>query len=242
MRDFKLPTEVVELPSKGVLYEETNPLSKGTIDIKYPTAKEEDILSNINYIQDGSVFNRFYESLVESPIKLDDLYVGDKNALMVAVKILAHGKIYKFNYNGKKEEVDLTQLKNKEVDLDFFNTIKTDFPFHLPHLKVDITFKLLTSGEEDAVVKEIKGLQEAGVKNIGSITTRFKHIITSVDGDRDKNNIRKFVDNYFLSQDIKALRDYINQITPNVDLTFFPGGTNTPRPIPFGIEFLWGND
>lgn len=239
MREFKLPTEVVELPSKGVLYSDDSPLSKGFLEIKYPTAKEEDILSNMNYIKDGSVFNKFYKSLIVTPIKLEDLFVGDKNALMVAARILAHGKIYNFNYYNKQEKVDLTKIKDKEVDLSIFKERKTNFPFHLPNLKVDITFKLLTSGDEDNIREEINNLEKSGIKNVGEVTTRFKHIITSIEGDTDRQNIRKFVDNYFLSQDIKALRDYINKITPDVDLTFFPQGTEIQRQIPFGIEFIW---
>ena len=55
---FALSTETVELPSKGLLYPEDNPLSSGTIEIKYMSAKEEDILTNSSYIQDGTVLDK----------------------------------------------------------------------------------------------------------------------------------------------------------------------------------------
>ena len=48
------PTEMVNLPSKGKLYPKTSPLSKGEIELKYMTAKEEDILSNQAYIESVS--------------------------------------------------------------------------------------------------------------------------------------------------------------------------------------------
>ena len=89
MSEFKLPTEQVELPSKGLVYPETNPLSSGIVEMKYMTAKEEDILTNQNYINKGTVLDKLLESLVVSEgVKVKDLVVGDKNAILIAARIL----------------------------------------------------------------------------------------------------------------------------------------------------------
>ncbi len=64
MAEFKLPTETIELPSKGLLYASDNPLSSGTIEMKYMTAKEEDILTNQNYIKNGTVIDKLLQSLI----------------------------------------------------------------------------------------------------------------------------------------------------------------------------------
>ena len=95
-KKFDFPTETVELPSKGLLYPEDNPLSSGEVEMKYMTAKEEDILTNRNYIEKGIVIDKLLESLIVSKIDYQDLLVGDKNALMVASRILGNGKDYKF--------------------------------------------------------------------------------------------------------------------------------------------------
>ncbi len=58
MSEFKIPTEEVELPSKGLIYPKDNPLSEGKVEMKYMTAKEEDILTNQNYINQGTVINK----------------------------------------------------------------------------------------------------------------------------------------------------------------------------------------
>ena len=108
--EFKLPTETIELPSKGLIYPEGNPLSSGTIEMKYMTAKEEDILTNQAYIQNGTVIDRLLKSLVVSPINFDDLIIGDKNAIMIAARILGYGKDYKFIYQNKEHIVDLSEL------------------------------------------------------------------------------------------------------------------------------------
>ena len=91
---FSLPTETVELPSKGLLYPKENPLSSGTIEMKYMTAKEEDILSNQNYIRQGVVFDKLLQSLIVSKVNYDDLTIGDKNAVLIAARILGYGKDY----------------------------------------------------------------------------------------------------------------------------------------------------
>ena len=96
MDEFKFPTEEVELPSKGIVYPKDHPLSSGKIEIKYMTAKEEDILSNQSFIQKGTVLDRLMSSLiVNKDINIDDLIVGDKNAVFVAARVLGHGKIMK---------------------------------------------------------------------------------------------------------------------------------------------------
>ena len=93
MAQYKFPTEVVNLPSKGKLYSKDNPLSKGEVELKYMTAKEEDILTSINLIRKGIVIDKVLESLiVDKKVKIDDLLIGDKNALMIAARILGFGK------------------------------------------------------------------------------------------------------------------------------------------------------
>ena len=87
-KKFKFPTEIVELPSKGLLYPKDNPLSSGKIEMKYMTAKEEDILTNQNYIRQGIVLDKLMQALIVSKCNYDDLIVGDKNAIMVASRIL----------------------------------------------------------------------------------------------------------------------------------------------------------
>ena len=88
MSQFNLPTETVELPSKGLLYPESSPLSSGTIEMKYMTAKEEDILTNTNYIKQGTAINKLLKSLiVNKDVNFSELLIGDKNAIMVAARI-----------------------------------------------------------------------------------------------------------------------------------------------------------
>ena len=132
----KFPTEFIDLPSKGLLYPKDSPLSSGKIEMKYMTAKEEDILTNQNYITRGTVIDKLIKALiVDKSIKYGELLAGDKNVLLVAARILGYGEIYEFEYNGTKQSVDLSKLDNKTIDDTMFEAGKNEFAFTLPTTK-----------------------------------------------------------------------------------------------------------
>ena len=237
---FQFPTEVIDLPSKSLLYPEDSPLSSGKVEMKYMTAREEDILTNVNYLEQGIVIDKLLESLVVSKIDHNELLIGDKNALLIAARVLGYGKDYDIEYLGKPYTVDLSELKLKELDESLFEKGKNEFEFTLPTTNTIIKFKLLTQGDETKINEEIKGLQKIDKNASYENTTRLKHMILSVDGDTDNGKIRQFVDNYFLARDSRVFRAYAVSIQPDVDLTFYPeGGPEGGVDIPIGINFLW---
>lgn len=236
----KFPTEMVELPSKGLLYPKDSALSEGKVEMKYMTAREEDILTNQNYIQQGVIIDKLLQSLIVTPINYSDLLVGDKNAILLASRILGYGKDYEFEYKGQKEVVDLSEVTHKEIDYSLFEKGKNQFTFTTPATGTNITFKLLTHGDELAINQEVKGLKKLHKDSSAELTTRLKRIITSVEGDSEPKTIRDFVDNFLLARDSRALRDYVTKIQPDVDLRFFPeDGPEGGVDIPIGVTFLW---
>jgi hypothetical protein len=239
MSEFKLPTETIELPSKGLLYPEDSELSKGTVEIKYMTAKEEDILTNQSYIKDGTVLDKLMKSLIVTKIDYSNLLIGDKNAIMIASRVLGYGGKYTFDYLGEKQEVDLSLVENKELKEELFQNRTNEFSFTLPHSKNEITFKLLTQKDEQAITRELNGLKKINKNHSPELTTRLKYLITSVEGKREPKDIRNFVDNYLLAKDSRALREYIKEIQPDVDLTFFPDDEGVRANIPIGLSFFW---
>jgi hypothetical protein len=236
---FKMPTEIVELPSKGLLYPEGTELAKGEIEIKYMTAKEEDILTNQSYIRNGTVLDKLLKSVIVSKINFDDLLIGDKNAIMIAARILGYGSEYSFDYNGESQIVDLSQVENKPLKEELFANRINEFSFTLPKSKNHITFKLLTHKDEQDINRELEGLKKINKDSSPEMSTRLKYMITSVEGMRDKKDIREFVDIALLAQDSRSLREYIKTIQPDVDLTFFPSEGSDRVNIPIGISFFW---
>tara|TARA_B110000977_G_scaffold193714_1_gene269094 strand:- start:1153 stop:1887 length:735 start_codon:yes stop_codon:yes gene_type:complete len=236
---FNLPTETIELPSKGLLYPEGHPLSSGTIEIKYMTAKEEDILTNQNYISNGTVLDKLLKSLIITKFNYDDLLIGDKNAIMIASRILGYGAEYKFTYNGKDEVADLSKLENKPLDESLITKGTNEFTFNLPASDNEITFKFLTHGDESKINQELEGLKKLGKEGSPELTTRLKYMITSINGDRTTKLIREFIDEAFLARDARAFREYISKFQPDVDLTFFPQSKSKSINLPIGINFFW---
>lgn len=245
---FTLPTETIELPSQGKVYDITNPLSSGTIEMKYMTAREEDILTNVNLLRQGLAIEKMLQSLIKSPIQYEDLILGDRNSLLIAARILAYGSAYSFEYTDSENDnnketvnIDLQSLNNKVVDYSLFNN-KNEFSFELPASKNLITFKLLTVGDERKIEQEIKGFKKATNLQAGELTTRLKHQITSVNGDYEQKTIRDFVDNYLLAKDSNPLRAYIASISPDIDLTInftLSSGREVDQSLPLTAEFFF---
>ncbi len=237
---FNLPTEIVELPSKGLLYPEDSPLAKGEVEMKYMTAKEEDILTNQNYIQKGVVIDKLLQSLIITEgINFNELLIGDKNAIMVAARILSYGKDYSFSYGGVDQVVDLSTLEAKSIDLELFDKRNNEFEFILPSSGNVVTFKLLTHEDESKIDREIVGLSKIDKEGSFEVTTRLKYMITSINGSREQKDIRSFVDTALLAKDARALREYYKTINPDILLQFTLEGREEVRDIPIGIGFFW---
>ena len=247
MAELKLPTEIVSLPSKGLLYPKESPLSKGEIEMKYMTAREEDILTNSNFIKNGTVIDKLLQSLIVTPINYDDLLIGDKNAILIAARILGYGQEYTFKYSNERGQeiettIDLTELKEKQLDESLFKTGTNNFTFTLPKSGNTVTFKLLTHGDEKKIDAEIKGLQKINPNGSYDITTRMKYLITSVNGNAETKSIREFVDTYLLAPDARALREYYAKIQPDINLKFIPNDdsyTGEGITIPISVSFFW---
>ena len=243
-QEFKFPTETVDLPSGGRLYSKDSPLSSGKIEIKYMTAKEEDILTSQNLIKKGVVIDKLLNSLIVSEgVTADDLLIGDKNAVMVASRILAYGGEYSVEVTdpntGETQEqtFDLTSCEFKELpdNIDYSNN---EFELELPVTKVKITYKLLTGKDENNITNELKSLAKIGQS--GEVTTRLKNVITSVNGETSISVISNFVDN-MLSKESLVLREEITRINPDINLKqeVEMGGETTEMDIPMTVEFFW---
>jgi len=224
-KSFQFPTEIISLPSKGLCYPESNPLAKGEITIKLMTAKEEDIITNTNLIRKGLHLDKLLESIVVEPgVNINDLVLGDKNAILVSTRIFAFGTDYNVTINDPVDNeptevtIDLSKIKIKDVDESKLNR-ENEYDFHLPKANVDIKFKLLTHGDEIAIAKDIEA-SEKTLKQSNEITTRYRRTIVEVNGVRDFGYISNFVANQLLAADSKALRKYISEINPDLDLTF----------------------
>lgn len=246
---FDFPTEYIDLPSQGHFYPPSSPLSSGRIQLKYMTAKEEDILTSQNLIKKGVVLDELLKALIVSPgVKLDDIFILDKNAIFVAARRLAYGDKYPVTITCPKCEaensidVDLAALKTKEFDFSKYAKGENGFSLDLPLSKKTVTYKILTHKDESDIDAELKGLSKLSKTNAPEMTTRLKYMIVAVNGDSDRGVVKKFVDN-MPARDSMTLRKYIRENTPELDMSFdfkcSECGHEERMAMPLGVDFFW---
>ena len=246
MAKTSFPTEEVNLPSRGHFYPKDNPLASGKVEMKYMTAKEEDILTSPNLLKQGTAIDKLLEALiVDKKVKLDDLLIGDKNALIIAARILAYSKRYDFAaIDDVGEEttaaVDLTTLNDKELDFKNIPQGVNEFPFKLPNSEREVVLRILTHKDEVELSKEAEALQKAKMST--GMTSRMKKMLVSVDGKSERAYINKFVDEELLSVDALEMRKYLFTITPDVDMSTtatYADGTEREVVVQVTAQFFW---
>ena len=251
MANYDFPTEVISLPSQGKCYPEDNPLSSGELEIKYMTAKEEEILASQNLIRKGVILDKLFESIiVDKKVNIDDIILGDKNAIMLAARILGYGSKYRVQIQDEmgeahETEVDLSKVQTKETNLDNIN-VENNYTF-TTSTGVNLEWKLLTHGDEKAVEADIRAIARLNKDGASSeLTTRYRYMITSVDGETDVKTINKFINNAFLTRDTRAFRETVREHQPDINMEFDwinpNSGEREVKPIPMGVGFFWPTD
>lgn len=251
---FNLEVASVPLPSKGLLYDQLPLAGAESIDIKAMTAREEDILMNQSLIKKGTVITELIKScIMDKSIDVNTLISGDRNALMVAVRMTGYGSEYtpKVKCRGCDTEqdfsVDLSTLPIKELDVEKLQQAapgQNAFNFQLPVTKKLVTFKFLTGKEEEKIVQEIEARRKRGIVADSPITTKLMNSIVAIDGNTDRGLIAKFCQ-FMPARDSLALRKQIDENEPSIDMsTEFtcPACSHSEvLAIPLGASFFWPN-
>ena len=250
---FVVPTEIVDLPSQGKFYEEGHPLHNvSSVEIKYMTAKEEDILVSQTLIKKGIVIERLLQSLlVDKRIKPSDLLIGDKNALIVAARATGYGNEYATAVGcpacGERVDFtfDLSQLEHVHPDVEKLSNVEitphNSFVALLPKSGVRVEFRPLTGNDEKQVAQSAN---QRAKNNLGenTLTENLRRMIVSVNGDTDPTTINKFI-NAMPAYDSKFLRGAYVKCTPNVDLTQSFAcegcGHQQEMEVPLSADFFW---
>ena len=245
MSEHKFPTEVIDLPSSGKVYSKDSPLHEGKLELKYMTTREEDILMSENLIKKGVVIDKLLDSLIVTKgVKQEDLILGDKNAVLVAARILAYGPEYTCEVTNPKNQqetvshtFDLSQCPFRELPKGVDYT-DNSFNYTTEIGKNKIKFRLLTGKEEALIDKDLKQSSKYGYNT--DITTRLRYTVTEVDGDSKPETITEYTQN-LLARDSMALRNYIQDISPDIDLTseIEIGGETVSVSIPLSVTFFW---
>jgi hypothetical protein len=251
--NFTAPTEMVELPTKGKYYPEGHPLhNQKTVEIRYMTAKEEDILTSVSLIKNNLVIDRLLQSVMtDKRIDPDYLFIGDKNALIVATRITGYGPEYETQvicpscYSPSEHAFDLNDINLHEggdaLDSNVEETNEGTFIITLPMSQVRTEVRLLL-GKDEKYLAQLANNKKKGNLPETPLTDQFKRVIVSVNGVRDRSSIDRFVDN-MPARDSRFLRKTYSKIVPGLDMNFAfdcpKCGSVSRIEVPLGPRFLW---
>jgi len=248
---WEIPVESVPLPSKGIIYSPDSVLfNRETLKIKAMTAQEEDILLSQALIKEGTVVLHLIKScLIDKSIDVSQLIAGDRNSLMISIRITGYGSNYpvtmQCNNCGKSNDfnVDLTNLGIKRLKIEPTESGKNEFSFILPITKKNVLFKYLNANDERNRQSKMEFLEKhTKGQRSNNITSFLEASIISIDGISDKNKISQFVKN-MPALDSKTLRDHINDNAPGIDMTQKHNcnycGHENEFSLPINSNFFW---
>lgn len=250
-KTYSFPTEIIALPTRGLFYPEGHPLSEGRLELKYMTAKEEDILTSTNLMRKGLVIHKLLESVVLG-VDVKDLLIADRDAVLISTRMLGYGSTYEgvvrcSNCTTENSvTVDLKEMEISDIDENVANH-NNEFSFELPLSKSVITWKLLTHGDDLDIREELRALEQHSNPNEirHEITTRLRRIITSVDGETSAAKINAFVQT-MPSRDSRALRAEIAKITPTITISTRMNcvrcGHSEEVSVPMGLNFFYPDE
>lgn len=242
------PTQIVNLPSRGLLYPEDNPLSLGYVEMKFMTAKEEDILTTESYINQGVVLDKLFQSLIVSKIDYDTLLVGDRDAIMIAARIYGYGETYETSLttpsgDTQKVTVDLKDIPHKPYDETMCTRGTNSFTYKTSSGD-EIRFHLLTTSDQVQINKFLKKPKHGDQRDT-QLTTRLFYMIDAINGNDDKKFIKMFIENDFRAIDSRKFREHIAKIQPGIDMEIEVVDEATGIPfraqIAIGLDFFWFN-
>lgn len=247
---YEVPVESVPLPSRGVVYAADSPLhGQETVDIRAMTAKEEDILTSRALIKKGTVITHLIQScLVNKQIDVNEMLVGDRNAIMTALRVTGYGSEYKAEVDcpscGERSKHDflLTDLPIKRLEAEPMAMGANLFEFTLPVTKKVTHFQYLTGKEEQEITVLMERKKKQGLQVDNLVTTRLTHSIVAIDGIKDKGKINTFIRN-MPARDSLALRKHIDNTEPGLEMKTWMDCIHCMESsevrLPLGASFFW---
>lgn len=247
--DYVVPVTSVPLPSRGVTYPPESPLYLcDHVDIKAMTAKEEDILSSIALIKKGTVLSTLMKSCITNrTIDPDQMLVGDRNAILIAIRVSAYGPEYPASVQCAEcgeafdHTFDMGRLPVKRLEAEPLGGNGTNaFLFELPVTKRKCVFKLMDVAASQRLDKDAEGLRKKGGQEAG-VTMRLRAQVLQIEGV-DHKDLARAIQN-MPARDSRALRKYMDDIAPGVDMVQeveCPScGATKEVDVPLGPQFFW---
>ena len=224
----KIPTIIAKLASGGKIYPKSHPLHDGTIELRYMTAYDEDILTNSSYIREGVVFDKLLQSIIMSDVNVNDICSVDKDGLILNARVMAYGPEYAVQIQDPKTGNMLNRTINlSEVQFKPFNLVADDAGEFTYQINSETTIKFAYPKTE--ITQE-------------TVSETINNLITEVNGIRDRTAIENFIRYEFFAKDAKRFREYVKENAPGVDYEMnFEGedGSTFKAMFPVNSNLFW---
>lgn len=251
---WSVPTEFVELPSQGLFYSPDHPLhGEKTVEIRYMTAKEEDILTSKSLLKEGVALDRMLQNLlVDKSINIKTLLVGDKNALLVAARKTGYGPEYETKvtcpsctnteeYSFDISDPSMVDFQSAAADNGMTISDQGFVEIPLPMTRVVATCRFLTAEDETSLIKEAERKEKRKLQS-SATTDAIRSFVVAIDGKSDRMTIETFIQT-MPARDARDLRKSYSQLVPNIDLTqnyeCNNCGYDADLEVPLGLDFFW---
>jgi hypothetical protein len=237
--DPTIQYDVVELPSRGILY----PNGTKSVKVAYLTAADENILASPNLVATGNVIDELLKrKVLTRDVPIEEMLTQDKQAILIFLRNTAFGSELKLTLTDPKTQerfdhtIDLSELTYKEFNLT--PDENGEYQYFMEKSKKKVTFKFLNEKEE----REIDDIRDSwnGLGSAPVVTKRLEKLIKSVEGNKDPMNIRNFIETLPIL-DSQNFRKFVVKNKPGVDLTqtvIAPSGEKVTFNIDFGVEFF----
>jgi len=246
---YEVPVELVPLPSGGIVYPTNSPLyGKSAVEVRAMTAREEDILTSKALIKKGTVITHLIKScLTDKSVDVRNMISGDRNALMIALRVTGYGQSYKVDVDcpacseRSSQAFDLADLPIKQLSLEPTQEGTNLFNFELPVTKKNVQFKFLTGRDEEEIMTMTARKKKSGLGD-NLVTTRLTYSIVSIDGITNKSKVNGFIRN-MPARDSLALRRHIDKNEPGIDMKSWMSCdsclADSEVRLPLGAGFFW---
>lgn len=224
-----IPSEIVQLVTRGQVYPKDHPLRSGTIEMRYMTAYDEDILTNPSYMREGVLLDKLLEALIVTPVDYSTISKIDKNGLIIAARILSYGKDYPVIVKDPKTQkelnrvIDLTKILPRQFELE--SDENGEFDYTVSH-DTKLKFRFLSTGDGENL----------------KLSEFLERTITQINETRNLEDIKNFIRYEFLAKDSRPFRTYVANNIPDLDMKYeFEGedGSTFITGFPIGSDFFW---
>ncbi len=215
--EYKVPYDIIELPSQGLLYKN----KKSKVKVEYLTAYDENVLTSPNLLNSGKVLDVLIERKVKDlGFDVSELLSGDRMAILLYLRTTGLGNeyiqmVFDNDKNLVEGTIDLTTIKSKSLEVR--PDENGEFDFTLPKSGKNIKFRLLTNKDEDEIsIIDDKQKEKNGNVSINS-SLRLERSIMEMGGERDKMKISHMLKTLSIL-DIRKFNKYVNDVEPGLDL------------------------